>query len=61
MAALDGGRGEVHLAVYDEAGAVLFGPVATTLQGAAAIAREHSPLLVGSSAAMVAKEAGDRT
>ena len=39
MAALDAGRGEVHLAVYDEAGAVLFGPVATTLQGAAAIAQ----------------------
>jgi tRNA threonylcarbamoyl adenosine modification protein YeaZ len=58
MAALDGGRGEVHLAIYDEAGAVLFGPVATTLQGAAAIAREHSPVLVGSSAALVAKEAG---
>ena len=57
MAALDGGRGEVHLAVYDEVGALRFGPVATTLQGAAAIAREHSPLLVGSAAAMVAGEA----
>jgi tRNA threonylcarbamoyl adenosine modification protein YeaZ len=57
MAALDGGRGEVHLAVYDEAGALLFGPVATTLQGAAAIAREHMPLLVASAAAMVAEEA----
>ena len=60
MAALDGGRGEVHLAVYDEAGALLFGPVATTLQGAAAIAREHLPLLVGSAAATVAEEAGAR-
>jgi len=57
MIALDGGRGEVHLAVYDEAGGLLFGPVATTLEGAAAIAREHSPLLVGSAAAVVAGEA----
>jgi hypothetical protein len=57
MAALDGGRGEIHLAVHDETGAVLFGPVATTLQGAAALAREHAPLLVGSAAATVADEA----
>ena len=57
MAALDGGRGEVHLAVYDGVGALRFGPVATTLQGAAAIAREHMPLLVGSAAATVAGEA----
>jgi hypothetical protein len=32
--------------------------VATTLQGAAAIAKEHSPLLVGSAATIVAKQAG---
>ena len=57
MAALDGGRGEVHLAVHDEAGALLFGPVATTLHGAAAIAREHLPLLAGSAAQAVAAEA----
>lgn len=58
MAALDGGRGEVHLAVYDGVGALLFGPVATTLEGAVEIAREHSPVLVGSAAAAVADEAG---
>lgn len=58
MAVFDGGRGEVHLAVYDGAGALLFGPVATTLPGAAAIAKEHSPLLVGSAAETVANEAG---
>jgi len=58
MAALSGGRGEIHLAVYDAAGATLFGPVATTVEGAAAIAREHRPLLAGSAAAMVAEEAG---
>ena len=57
MVALDGGRGDVHLAVYDGDGALLFGPVATNLQAAAAIAREHSPLLVGSAAGMVAAEA----
>jgi len=60
MATFDGGRDEVHLAVYDSAGALLFGPVATTLEGAATIAREHSPLLVGSAAAAVASEAGTR-
>lgn len=58
MAALDGGRGEIHLGVYDEAGTALAGPLATTLDGAAAIAREHSPLLVGSAADAVAREAG---
>jgi tRNA threonylcarbamoyl adenosine modification protein YeaZ len=57
MAALDGGRGEVHLAVYDGVGALLFGPVATTMQGAAAIASEHMSLLVGSAATTVAQEA----
>jgi tRNA threonylcarbamoyladenosine biosynthesis protein TsaB len=57
MAALDGGRGEVHLAVYDEGGGLLFGPAATTLQGAAAIAREHMPLLAGTAAVVVAQEA----
>lgn len=57
MAALDGGRGEIHLAVYGGAGALLFGPAATTLPGAAAIAREHMPLLAGSAAAAVAGQA----
>jgi tRNA threonylcarbamoyladenosine biosynthesis protein TsaB len=57
MAALDAGRGEVNLAVYDGDGALLFGPIATTLQGAAAVATEHMPLLVGSAAKMVAEEA----
>lgn len=57
MAALDAGRGEVNLAVYDGNGALRFGPIATTRQGAAAIATEHLPLLVGSAAKLVAEEA----
>jgi len=57
MTALDGGRGEIFLSVYDGDGALLFGPVATTLQGAAALAREHMPLLVGTAAKAVADEA----
>jgi len=56
MAALDGGRGEIFLAVHGGDGALRFGPVATTSQGAAALAREHMPLLVGSAAKTVAEE-----
>lgn len=58
MAALDGGRDEIHCAVYDGAGALLSGPLAATLQGAAALAREHLPLLAGSAAAAVAAATG---
>jgi tRNA threonylcarbamoyladenosine biosynthesis protein TsaB len=57
MAALDAGRGEINLAVYDGNGALRFGPMATTLQGAAAVATEHTPVLVGSAAKIVAEEA----
>lgn len=57
MAALDGGRSEIFLAVYEGDGVLRFGPVATTLHGAAALAREHMPLLVGSAAKTVAEDA----
>lgn len=57
MAALDGGRGEIHAAIYDEAGASVREPAAMTLQEAAGLARTHAPLLAGSAAATVAEEA----
>ena len=57
MAALDGGRGEIHAAIYDETGREIVGPAAMGLAEAAALARNHAPLLVGSAAATVAEEA----
>jgi tRNA threonylcarbamoyladenosine biosynthesis protein TsaB len=57
MAALDAGRGEINAAIYDDGGALIYGPVATTLADAALLARKHSPLLAGSAAQMVAGEA----
>lgn len=58
MVALDGGRGEINLSVYDPDGAETIAPRATTLELAASLAREHRPVLAGSAAAMVAQEAG---
>lgn len=58
LSAIDAGRGEINLSLYDAAGAVTVGPVATTLQEAARIASEHAPVLVGSAARMIADEAG---
>ncbi|MEP9387030.1 tRNA (adenosine(37)-N6)-threonylcarbamoyltransferase complex dimerization subunit type 1 TsaB [Mesorhizobium sp. KR9-304] len=58
MAVLDGGRGEIHAAVYDEAGREIMAPMAMTLADAARMALKHSALLAGSAAAAVAKEAG---
>lgn len=58
MVALDGGRGEVNIAIHDPAGTPMQGPVATTLAEAARLARRYEPVLAGSAAAMVAREAG---
>ena len=55
MAALDGGRGEIHAAVYDEGGREIVGPAAMNLAEAARLAKRHSTLLVGSAAATVAE------
>lgn len=60
MVALDGGRGEVHAALYDDAGREIAGPAAMDLAQAARLARKHAPLLAGSAAAAVAKEADAR-
>jgi tRNA threonylcarbamoyladenosine biosynthesis protein TsaB len=58
MAALDGGRGEIHSAVYDEGGREIMAPVAITLADAARMVLKHAAMLAGSAAATVAKEAG---
>ena len=47
LAALDGGRGEVHAALYDKALKPLFGPAATTLEEAARLAGEADAVLAG--------------
>ncbi|MCX7304044.1 MAG: tRNA (adenosine(37)-N6)-threonylcarbamoyltransferase complex dimerization subunit type 1 TsaB [Hyphomicrobiales bacterium] len=57
MVALDAGRGEINLAVYDVAGKVVHGPAAATLAQAAQLARDHGAYLAGSAAASVAREA----
>ncbi|MEW9806222.1 tRNA (adenosine(37)-N6)-threonylcarbamoyltransferase complex dimerization subunit type 1 TsaB [Mesorhizobium sp. ZMM04-5] len=57
MAALDAGRGEINVALYDDAGAPLLEPVAVTLGEAARLASDHAPLVAGSAAAAIAAEA----
>jgi tRNA threonylcarbamoyl adenosine modification protein YeaZ len=62
MVALDGGRGEINVALFDPEGLAVFGPAAMDLAGAARLARVHAEaeelLLAGSAAASVAQEAG---
>lgn len=54
LAALDGGRGEIQAAVYDEAGAVLFAPAVIDLNRATELAAQFSPALAGTAAQMIA-------
>jgi tRNA threonylcarbamoyl adenosine modification protein YeaZ len=57
MAALDGGRGEIHAAVYDEGGREIAGPAAMSIAEAVLLAKAHSALLAGSVAATIAAQA----
>lgn len=57
MSALDGGRGEIHAAVYDEGGQEIVGPAAMDLAEATRLAERHSALLAGSAAGTVAEAA----
>ena len=57
MCALDAGRGEVNAAVFDPRGGPTTGPLAVDLDGAVALARQISPILVGSAAAKIAEKA----
>jgi tRNA threonylcarbamoyl adenosine modification protein YeaZ len=60
LAALDGGRGEIHAALYDELAVLRYGPAAITLEEAAtmATAQPVTPVLAGTAAARFAEAAG---
>lgn len=59
VAALDGGRGAVNLAVYAADCDLVAAPAAMTLEEAVSIARQYGGVVAGSAAARVAQEAGD--
>ncbi|MCO6391508.1 tRNA (adenosine(37)-N6)-threonylcarbamoyltransferase complex dimerization subunit type 1 TsaB [Aliihoeflea aestuarii] len=50
LAALDGGRGEIHAALYSAAGDELAAPAAFDAKAALALASEHDAVVTGSSA-----------
>jgi tRNA threonylcarbamoyladenosine biosynthesis protein TsaB len=54
LGALDGGRGEIQAAVYDEFGVTVYAPAVITLSQAADLAMKFSPVLVGTAANMIA-------
>ncbi|MBN9241289.1 MAG: tRNA (adenosine(37)-N6)-threonylcarbamoyltransferase complex dimerization subunit type 1 TsaB [Mesorhizobium sp.] len=58
LAVLDGGRGEIHAALYDELAVLRYGPAVTTLEGAAAMASDRAAVLAGNAAQRVAEAAG---
>lgn len=54
LAALDGGRGEIHAGLYDKHLKPLFGPAATSLEETARLARQADAVLAGTVAEAVA-------
>ncbi|PSJ57933.1 tRNA (adenosine(37)-N6)-threonylcarbamoyltransferase complex dimerization subunit type 1 TsaB [Pseudaminobacter soli (ex Li et al. 2025)] len=54
LAALDGGRGELQAAVYDDVGATLFEPAVIDLARATSLATEYVAALAGTAAEMIA-------
>ncbi|MCG7505516.1 tRNA (adenosine(37)-N6)-threonylcarbamoyltransferase complex dimerization subunit type 1 TsaB [Mesorhizobium retamae] len=58
LAVLDGGRGEIHAALFGADGAVLHGPAIATLEEASGMARNNAAVLVGTAAETVAAAAG---
>lgn len=58
VAALDGGRGAVNLAVYAADGAPITAPAAMTLEEAVSAARRYGGIVAGSAAERIAQEAG---
>lgn len=58
LAVLDGGRGEIHAALFSADGAAVQGPAIATLAEAAAIASEGKSVLAGTAARTVADAAG---
>jgi tRNA threonylcarbamoyl adenosine modification protein YeaZ len=59
LTALDGGRGEIHAALYDELAVLRYGPAAITLEDAAAMASASAveTVLAGTAAGAVAEAA----
>ncbi|CAM5517096.1 tRNA threonylcarbamoyl adenosine modification protein YeaZ [Aquamicrobium terrae] len=58
LAALDAGRAEIHAALYDGDGRLCHGPRAMSLEQAAALANQASPVLAGTAAALISEAAG---
>jgi tRNA threonylcarbamoyl adenosine modification protein YeaZ len=58
LAALDAGRGEIHAGLYDATGGSLLDPAVMTLEQAVSIVRQHTPVLCGSAARLIAAELG---
>ncbi|WP_027142049.1 tRNA (adenosine(37)-N6)-threonylcarbamoyltransferase complex dimerization subunit type 1 TsaB [Mesorhizobium sp. WSM3626] len=58
LAALDAGREEIHAALYDKMSVLTYGPAVTTLANAVAMASEHSAVLAGTAATLIAEAAG---
>jgi tRNA threonylcarbamoyladenosine biosynthesis protein TsaB len=54
LSALDGGRGEIQAAVYDEFGAAVYAPAVITLSQAADLATKFSTVLAGTAANTIA-------
>src|SRR5690606_27222224 len=58
LAVLDGGRGEIHAALYDELAVLRYGPAVTTLAEADAMASDRATVLTGNAAMRLAEAAG---
>lgn len=54
LVALDAGRGEINLAVYEPEGSLCYGPAVATLEEAVDLASRHSAVLAGSAAEAIA-------
>ncbi|TIN81250.1 MAG: tRNA (adenosine(37)-N6)-threonylcarbamoyltransferase complex dimerization subunit type 1 TsaB, partial [Mesorhizobium sp.] len=51
-------REEIHAAFYDERLVLTYGPAAATLADVVAMAKETSPVLAGTAAALISASAG---
>jgi len=60
LVALDGGREEIHAALYDEAAILRYGPAVATLAEMAGMASTNTPVLAGTLARKIADAAGGR-
>jgi len=58
LAVLDGGRGELQAAVYDDVGMALFEPAVIDLDKAVLLASEYDAALAGTAAEMIAEAVG---